>query len=235
MARQSNIKLVQTVDNLIFYQRYSGFYIRTKPEQVNQTTATKTAGHNFGQANRLEKCMRNMLCPIIPNIKDRNMMRRFANAIYQWLNTNPLQTTIPVNQLPFITGYQYNLQSSFAERWRVPVTVSLTEEKMLQINIPAFKPKEAITTPAGTTQVTCTFIAAACNVNTATATGNCSTPIIIPYSNEIIADQNIPLNLFAAAGCLTVVAAALQYQTNNGNTVTNLCWMPAGIIDAMYN
>lgn len=238
MARQSNIKLVITIGNLIFYQRLGDFYIRTKPVAVKQTKATKKAGNNFGKANRVEKAIRNSLHAIIPNIKDKQMMRRLAKAVYCWLNTDSLQTKEKIDHLPFISDYEYNEQSLLVDKWQVALQVTRPTQGTVALHIAAFNPAIDIAAPAGTKTVICTIIVTACNMDTAAITGSYATQLSITYEDATIPAQDILSDISTSAGCLMVVAVALQYNTGTSakeNIVSNMRWLPAGIVDAMYD
>jgi len=238
MAKQGAIRLNLTLENLIYYSRLGGWYVRSKPENIKQTTATKQAGNNFGKANKTESNLRNTLLSIIPNSKDKTMQRRFAKAVYQWLNKDPLNTNLPVDKLPFITGYEYNENSCLKESLRLPISVSRTPLGKLDLHIPAFRPTQAITAPPNTQMIVCNVMAAACDMQNGAATAKYNTRIVIPYVNASISDRDYLLDIDTAPGCLTVVAISLEYHTvvdGIENVITNLRWMPAGIVEAMYN
>jgi hypothetical protein len=65
-----------------------------------------------------------------------------------------------------------------------------------------------------------------------------STDILISYTGGLQPAQEILVNIAPAAGCLTVVAAALEYRTAKAGKTrksTARRWLPAAVLAAMYN
>jgi hypothetical protein len=137
---RGDIKLVATVENLVYYKRLGGFYIRTKPGKVNRTKATKKRSSEFGKANRVEKALHLLTAPVLPYPKDKPMMYRMAKALFQWLRTDPLQTNAPLDHLKGIEGLEYNPKSILPELMRKPLPVSRTVDSKLRVDIPALNP-----------------------------------------------------------------------------------------------
>lgn len=212
--------------------------MRSKPASVKQTKATKNMGKLFGKANRLEKVLRTTLYPVIPNIKDKTMMRRMAKQLYAWLQTGPLETKQPLNNIPFVTGFEYNEVSELASRFKVPMHVSRTADDKLVLQLESFIPRNSITAPAYTTNIVCAIMAATCTTNTPAAAGSYTTQLTIPYNNETIPAQQVPLDIATVASNLTVVTVALEYYKGAvlpANKNKDLRWLPAGVVEGLYN
>ena len=238
MGKQTNIRLKGTAANLIYYKWRDIDCIRTKPDQVKQATASKAAGHRFGKANTTESALRTALEHLLPNAKDKDMQRRFAKPIYRWLLTDPLHSSMPVNQLPFITGFEFNEKSLLEERLRLPLTVNRTAGGKLLLQVPAYIPTQTITAPAYTVTMLYRVTVLICRMDKPAITQQWSTAIAIPYTSQEQPAQEILLNVAPAAGCLTVVAAALEYRTSKAGKsrkATAMRWLPAAVLTAMYN
>jgi hypothetical protein len=238
MARQTGFKLSCTVGDIIYYKWKNDYYMRTKAKKVRQTKATKSVGKLFGKANRLEKVLRTTLSPVIPNIKDKNMMRRMVKQLYAWLQTDALQTKTPLDNIPFVTGFEYNEVSPLASRFKVPMQVSRTADGKLILHLESFIPESAITAPAYTKNIVCTIMAASCTTSTPAATGSYTTQLNIPYNNETIPAQKIPLGISTAPGNLTIVTVALEYYKGEilpAKKNRELRWSPDGIVEGLYN
>jgi hypothetical protein len=170
--------------------------------------------------------------------KDKNMQRNFTKPIYQWLLTDPLHTATPADKLPFITGFEFNEKSLLQERLRLPLTVNRTAEGKLLLRVPAYIPTELIAAPAHTAAVVCRITALVYSMDKPATTQQWSTDIVIPYTNGLQPAQEILVNIAPAAGCLTVVAAALEYRTAKAGKTrksTARRWLPAAVLAAMYN
>src|SRR5881296_3637696 len=97
-------------NNIIISEWMGISYIRSK-SPVKQSAASKASSKRFGIASRASANLRKFLKPVIPDPQDKNMQYALDKAIAKWLATDPRHNTIPVNDLPFIMGFQFNGQS----------------------------------------------------------------------------------------------------------------------------
>lgn len=233
MAIQKDLKFRGTINNLIFYERMGGFYVRTKPARVNQTPATKARAQDFAQACRLCKTLRTMLAPVNPCGKDKGVMRRLNKALLQYLLGSQQQNDNLDNSLQFITGFQFNDQTDIRERLKTKISVNTPDPDMLQLRLPALMPGRDISAPAHTKFVEWKIMAAACSVKDAVAVCDYATGLMMPYDDTMIPPQAIPLPLPAADDNLKVVAIALQYHAMKkgmAELANDLRWLPSGIV-----
>src|SRR5450432_3690010 len=73
------------VGNLIFYNLYGNNYVRTVPDSVKQTKATKARAGVFGIAATMGAVIRSQMAAIIAEPKDNNMQTRLVTVLFQWL------------------------------------------------------------------------------------------------------------------------------------------------------
>jgi hypothetical protein len=237
MARQAGMRASGSISNLIFYERDGKGYIRLKPAKVKQTKATKTRGKQFGLANKIEKTLRLSLQKLIPDTKDRPMMRRMVQCLYQWLMKDPfaaVQQYAPVSQLE---GFNYNEKCLLHHVFKPPLTVSADANKIYTLQLPAFDPSKTITAPAGTLKVNMLVAAFSLAVSREMITAYYFTETAFDYSNKIIPAQNIPLNIQPAAANLFIAAVALQFTVPDKKKLipcTDMRHLPAAIISAVY-
>lgn len=219
MARQTNIQLSGSIENLIFYNRKGGFYVRTKPASVKQTIATKSSAQLFGKAAQLEKIYRNLLSTVIPDMKDRAMQRKFRTALYQYL----------VNQTPVI-GFEFNTESLLAERLKQQPTLFQNNEQQIMLQIPSIIPDKHITAPAHTISVDMHISVACCNIENMNQCNSFQTILHIPYNNIATATSEIKMPFDISYDHLVLSAVSLKYEKANTHTsVTDKRWLPAGI------
>ena len=222
------------IDNLVFFTRNGKQIVRTMPGKVRQTAATKTRSHNFGIASKSCKTLRWLLQPVLFNPTDRNMQLRFSGAAARWLALNNIETLAPQQQLPFVTGFSFNKQTSVAERCRLPFTVSNPVAGQTLVQLPAFIPTAAIAAPAHTTTVQLTITVAACNLLSAQAAGSETKQLLLPYNNTPVAAQDIEFNVAAETGVLLITAVQILYRLQNGNADMRDEFMPASVVDGRY-
>jgi hypothetical protein len=237
MASKMSVQLTGRINNLVFYKVGDKYCVRTIPQKVKQTKATKARGKQFGIASRAGKAVRQQLLPVIPFPSDNNMQTRLVSAIYQYIKSPEGDARASNSELPFITGFQFTTGYTINERWKVALTVHRNEAGTLQLTIPAFIPQKDISAPAGTVSVTCTISAGGFDRATGITTGGYSTSLHFDYTDTEIAEQIVSLPMPMQPGSVLVTGISLQYnEIKNGGVVpiNKKAFIPAGIVSAMY-
>ncbi len=237
MPSKMTVQLTGRINNLVFYKLGDRYCVRSVPQKVRQTKATKARGKQFGIAARAGKALRQQLLPVIPFPSDNNMQTRLVTAVYRYFQSVEGLNPESVNDLPYINGFQFTTGCTLAERWKVALTIDRDASGVLQLHIPAFVPSTNISAPAGTVSVICQIAAAGFDRNTGIATGGFSTSLRFEYNNVEIPAQVIPLPLPMPAGSVITTAISLQYQMMKNDhevPVNKKAFMPAGIVSAMY-
>ncbi len=234
MGRQTNIKLSTTAANIIYYQRGNEFYIRTKPQHIRQTGATKQCGRLFGLAARLEKAYRYQLAPAIPFIAEGTMQKRFRTFFYQWLRAKAGGSDMPADERGLTNGFEFNTDCLLSDRFKAPITVTTVNEEQIVLTIPSFQPKQSIAAPAHTQSVVITIAAASCSLADIGRQANYSKQLTIPYNDEVQPPQQIilPIPVFSESPVLVVLRLEYIMNKNGGGRecVLNRKWLPAAII-----
>lgn len=236
MAHQKNINLQGTIENIIFYTSNAQHLMRTKPAFVRQTKATTQAASLFGKAVKMSANLRATVQFLLPDAKDRNMMHRLDAALLNWLRADRSATTDNESAVPFISGFEFNLQSLLSERFKVNLTIGKSDLDFITLKIPAFVPSEKIVAPAHTSSVRWKIIAATYDSNNHTFIRTGSKEILIPYSSSEVAAQQIEFDLKPKAGDFCMAVIALNYYTSaDGTTGFNdsMKWKPAAIAQAI--
>jgi hypothetical protein len=234
MAIQSATYLTGKINNIVFYQRSGTYIARTVPATVKQSAATKVRSKNFGIAAAAGRILRGSLQHALPFPKNKIMQSRFSGAITHWLGINDTGSLPPQTGLPFISEFSFNEATGIKERWKLPLTVTRVDEQLLQLQIPAFTPKQVIAAPAHTSLIACTIIAASCNLQSPTAQGSFSTTLSIPYTDIPIPALLLPMALPVATGYLVVTVVSFTYLLQNGEKEQRPAFMPSGVIGARY-
>lgn len=237
MAIVKDVFVSGTMGNLVLYRRMGISCLRTKPDHVKQSAATKIRGLNFGVASRAGKGLRPGLKAVMPVPTDRSMQSRFSGAIAKWLALSSVEELAPCEAVPYLSTFQFTTGATFSERFRVPVTISHLKDGVITVGIDAFIPALHIVAPAGTVSVTLIVSVAGCELKTGGATGNETHALQIPYDHTQIPAQSLAFHVPAPAGSLAVTAARLIYKdVKSGEFVNreNRAFMPAGVINARY-
>ena len=238
MGKQGNMKFIGTVENIIYYQWKNIYAVRTKPTTVKQTGASIEQSKLFGMAAHTGAVLRSLLKPALPNAKDRNMMRRFEQAIAGWLRTGAYNSNEPQNNLPFITGFEFNEQSLLQNKCKLPVTVNRTQQNAITVAIPALMPTKDIAAPSHTTKVTIKLRAAACSMSDDNSSSSSGKQVTIAYNNTLLPAQKIKLPVTPVTGNITLILLALEYTVKKNGVeqiLKDLKWLPAGIVGSMWS
>lgn len=238
MARVSNVLITGTMGNIVMYHRMGKNCARLKREGIKQTMATKIRSENFGIASRTAKTLRVVLAPAIPVLTDRSMQNRFPGAIARWLRLSSLDNLTASAVVPNISGFQFTNGESLRERFKVPITVSQSENNLITVSVDAFVPVKRVFAPANTMMLELVIAVAGCSIKTGRPTGSVVRRIQVPYNKEMIPSQLLQFPISLPGGSLAVTAAWLQYfvRTNNGITRSDdPAYLPAGIINARYS
>lgn len=234
MALQSAAFLSGKIDNVVFYKRSGTYIARAVPAEVKQSAATKLRSKNFGVAATAGRIMRQLLLPVLPFPKDKQMQSKFSGAIAQWLKQSDAATMPPSNAIPFVNDFSFNEATSVAERWKLPFTFTQPAASLVQVHIPAFVPTAVISAPAHTTMIQLSITAASCSLVNAIATGSFTVTISLPYIDTMIDAQVLSFPVSTAAGSLIVTAASLSYELTNQQKDNRPAFMPSSVIDARY-
>lgn len=99
MAKQKSIfKFTGKLDNVIGYRRNGVYCVRTMPDKVRQSSATRQAAQRFGMASRKGKLIRRAVRPYLDTHYDGTIINRLNRALIQAGNHN----------LQAIQGFQFN-------------------------------------------------------------------------------------------------------------------------------
>ena len=223
---------------IVIYERFGNTYIRSNCDKMNQTAATKASAKIFGKASNTGAVMRSLLEPVIPNAKDGTMHRRFQTCLQNWLLTMPFNDPLIQNDIPFVTGFQFNTKSDLCGRCKIGMQVNRAVTGSIILSIPSFVPVDKIVAPAYTGSLQLNIAAAGYNFQTKTVIGGYSSVIDINYNDALFPPAELQIGLPTGAGNLIIVAAGITYYAmRNGSLVAinDMRWMPAGIVSGLYN
>jgi hypothetical protein len=224
------------VANVIVYQSYGKDRLRSMPDRVRQTPATKQSGLLFGRASKIGGLLRQQFGEIIPYPSDIKMQTRLSSSIYKWLKEGKGNVPFAADHLPFIEGYQFTEEGyTLAERFRLPLQIINSTDGLLQINMPAFVPTQSITAPPGTVSVVCNFTAVGCLPDNPEITGSASQLLTFDYNDNPVGAQTLSLLLPTVPGSLLITAMAVNYLVAGQGLQpsTRKGFRPAAIVRAM--
>src|SRR5439155_26619224 len=141
-----------------------------------------------------------LLKPMWTEPKNRKVMHSLDGAFRQWLNTDPLTYTEPVDNIPSFKGFSFNLKKELSWYLRMNINTSRTDNKELQLEIPAFDPVVQIKAPPNTSQVVMQIMVAAMPMDNRGDVDCKQIQLTIPYVSGAVTEQNIQLPVFTSKG-----------------------------------
>jgi len=238
MQNQPNPQYNSNNANLVHYKWNAIFTSHSKPMQFAPTADKTTYSKAFNVSKRTGRNLWDLLAPILPDSKNKELSHALEIALYQWMLNDPLSKRLPVDNVPFLTGLQFNSEQSLAKTMNIAVTTNRNTDNAIELIIPALIPINNISAPAKTASLTFKIMAATYNIEEGSEANGYLTELNIPYNDMQQPQQNIILPVTAKPGNLIVVAMSVEYtilREANLQVVHNLLWMPAGIIWSGYN
>jgi len=99
MAKQNGLfKFTGKLDNVIGYRRKGVYCVRTMPETVRQSSATRQAAKRFGMASRKGKLIRRAVRPYLDTHYDGTIINRLNSTLIQ----------AGIDNLQGIQGFRFN-------------------------------------------------------------------------------------------------------------------------------
>ena len=238
MAKITRVFLSGTVGKLICYERNGKPCVRSKPEKVTQTAATKRAAGNFARAMPIAKYLRWGLEPVLPEAKGRYTEYRLNTAVAQWLSSVAPRGKKGEADLSSLSSLELCKDAQLSVRLRrCRLKVDWGTDGTVTLRLPAMTPAEHIQAPAWTTQVHWTIAVAGSRIKKTEETDSYTMSFDMAYSNERLPARNIELPFRLAPGSINAVAVSIQYTTvNKGKKkrITDAVWLPAAIVDAWH-
>jgi hypothetical protein len=146
MAKQVGIsKFTGRIDNVIGYRRNGVYCVRTMPETVRQTAATRRAARSFGMASRKGKLIRRALCPYMDLRHDGTHVNRLNRELIAAGNSD----------LQLLRAFRFNKHSTVGNLFLIPPV--LRPEGLVQI------PAQEFLAPGKATHLEVRVIAARIN------------------------------------------------------------------------
>jgi hypothetical protein len=233
MARQKDIYLTGRWGNIVGSSRYGKGYLRYQPNHIKQTSATIESSKMMGIASAMGAAFRREWKHVIPFTLPRVDENRFTGALKKWLQTQPFEGTHPANELPYITAFDFNEKDTLEQRVHVPLHLARVDHAGLELHIPALVPKQQVGAPAYTDLVTWTIAATCYHPASKSITGTYTTMFNMPYDNNHLPAQVIPLPVEMSAGTITLVLVSLRYRVKRKGVsvlTDEMRWLPCGII-----
>ena len=235
MAIQRLAGVTGRIGNVIHYKIGEKYYSRAAPKKFKQTKATKKRAGEFGRASGLASAIRQVLLPVIPEPSDRKMQGRLVGVVFQWLSGTIAneEGSIP-DELGLFQFSETN--RTVRERWKIVLNLKRISSGELQIEIPAFIPRQSIVAPASTVSVTCTLAVGSCDPVGGTNHGSFSTKLNYEYNNTEADQRTIPIEISVPESSLVLAGVSIEYMIQSEGRVKrnkNKAYMPAGIVEAV--
>ena len=225
MAHQVNSEVTGTIENLVFYERYGKFLIRTVQKQA---VASQESAKAFSTAASAAKTLRNLSAPLILNPRDKGMQNRLTTAMLKFLALDPaIEFDAQSNPL---AGFRFMEDSDLQSCLNFTPLISEEQGTGIRVELPAFNARQSVIAPAETSRMELRFLAAVLHPGENSAIAGTPELVHIPYTAEMRPPLEFILNTGPRAG-LTAVAAALSYWEGD-RQISQPGFMPVGIVAA---
>ena len=206
------------------YEREGEFFIRTVQKQAK---SSQKAAKNYGRASSKSKIVRQLLLPLLPNPRDRDMQNRLTPAMREFFALLSTRKEIQPTENP-LAGFRFVLTSDLKDCLRFSIGFNQQPDGDILVEVPAINPSQSIVAPAGTSSVQLELMAVSFNMNDEQAFSSIPEIIPIPYVNEMQPAVNQILEVHAQTTNIVVVAAALSYWNHN-KQISQPAFMPVEI------
>jgi len=230
MARQIDSEITGVIDNLIFYERQGVYLIRTLPFQ---TAASKKSAIQYGFASTKAKILRQLLLPLLPNPKDRDMQNRLTPAMREFLSALSDNTSINPFDNP-LAGFRFVVTSDLKNCLHFSIGLTPQVDGSVHIEIPVINPYQSFSAPEGTSRIELRMMAVTFNTGNNHGTASKAAVFNTPYVNEVQPAATIILDMPAEDGSILVIAAVLSY-FDNERLINKEGYMPAEIVGVFTN
>ncbi|MGE5106947.1 MAG: hypothetical protein ACM3H8_05355 [Sphingobacteriales bacterium] len=237
MIKKQPLRQLYTNPALIIYEHWGITCTRSKPHRLRHAAINKQRSKEFGLASRTAKCLRQLLAPVIPNNKSREMINRFNKRLYAWVMQLPETNNSTIKEAKDLIHFQFNGDGSITSRLRIPLAVELNQQAGITLNIPAMQPQQSIAAPANTHMVKWKIMAAVCNRQNLSIADTYSAELTMPYNSDLLLPKKIQLPIPLPATMLTSLVIGLEYHLlKNGGLfpVEDKNWQSCGIVGAWW-
>lgn len=203
---------------IIFQQRYGKTIVRSKPDRMRQTQATKSSSSEFQYCSRWSKFLRSGLKPLWLGNTDPLVSQRLTGALYAALQRN---TAFPKGErnwsntdMSGINGFEVNTQSPFESFCKEEIGAELTAMRTLKLTVPELITAQSIRYPEGCTDAELVCCITATKIPNGELIKTVAEHFTLPKSSDTLSIpifESEPLPVC----CIIVVAAQLVYYRNN--------------------
>jgi hypothetical protein len=216
MAKKSNNNLQGNLANVIHYEWKGKQCVRAMPRKFKRTEASVKSGFNFGKASRLSREIRQLISYINPCKDDNTVMFRFTGVLNQFISWKTKHSPVPdgtLNDLPFISDFQFNDQCDLSNTPALKVFAKITSPGILEVSLPSFSPHQILGVRFFAYQALCKMILTVSNLDTGVSEIYDTATIEIPIQDEIFQPPLLSMRTSSGKNELVILVMALQYAT----------------------
>ena len=225
MARLDKNKFLSgVIGNLVFRNLDGKQIVQSKPESINQSKLTKLSGSEFRKCSQWAKMLRQHLSDFLIHQTDSYMYRRFTGRLYSAIqkNTSLLKgERTPLNSnLEDMVGFDFNSNSPFKEYFLPTMTVTLNNQRQVELFIPEFESKSEVVFPKqnGRAELLVYVVATSLQYNTSVEDAYIILPII---QNNSLIPETVWTSPVLPEHHFVLVTAKIMYFDTDKFTVKN--------------
>lgn len=126
--------------------------VQTKPnDEINQTRWTKAAANDFGEASTIGALIRRAFINCHQKMYDKNMpnrlIKQIQRAMYGYGKKNLGCMSLEDGNIQRLVNFQFNENCHLQDYLYFDLTVSMDDDRILQVDIPALPPDRLLKIP----------------------------------------------------------------------------------------
>ena len=225
MARLNKKNILSgRIANLVFRNVGGKQIVQSRPEEMNQTKATKLSSSEFTQCSRWANILRLSLLPFLVGLTDTYIYKRLTARLYAVLQTNtsiPKGLRTPCNaDMGALVGFEFNTHSPFVDYFLPQIEVHLDSQRQINVMLPEFEPKTEVVFAERTYQAELVVSVLATHLEPNTAA--IETHFILPFERQTPLVPETQWTSFALpVDYFVMVSAKILYYNTNTFTVKN--------------
>lgn len=223
-----------SIGQLTYYALNGETIVKEKTKKIKQTAATKASASKFGIASGCSRAIRDGLSPFINSLNNLQMRNRLTSAVYEWVQSKPETSSDSYTPVSVLNGFDLNSESSLRKLFLASIHADWSVPGRVTVSIPAIDPYTHIKAPGNTSFVDIWLGLTNSSIDDPRCDTRRTTMLQIPYLRErIVAPKEIEFNISVLPNSLNVLAMGLRFNVF-GSPVSNLKWLPVGIVEAWY-
>jgi hypothetical protein len=232
MAKQKGIiKLQGTIGDITFVKTKDGYIAKEKTQMSASRMATDSAfqrtrenASEFGRAGKAGKVLRQSIRPLLQNAKDSRVTSRLTKLMMKVIKADATSTrgmrNVVDGEAQLLQGFEFNVDATISAALYTQFVATINRVTgQLEVNMPAFIPKNDMVIPDGATHYKIVSAAAEIDFEAGTFVTQSSDSTILPWDANLTQALTLTNNVTPNSTHPLFLVVGIQFfqQVNNVN------------------